>query len=125
MSAILSKLPTRCPLALIFPEMVRFLPLILADKKLRSVVFPDPEGPIIAVNLPFLTEPEILLMIVLVSMKAFCFPLTIRFFLVFASILRFSHDRLIFLICLAEKTPFGDFGLLGSPESEFATSSIC
>ena len=50
-----------------------------------------------AVNLPCLTDPEILLIIVLMPWTVFCFPLTTSFLIVLACIFKFSHERSMLL----------------------------
>jgi hypothetical protein len=40
------------PLNLNYPSRMRLSDISLPDRKLRRVVFPDPEGPRIAVNVP-------------------------------------------------------------------------
>ena len=51
------------------PEVVRFVVLILALKKLRRVVFPEPEGPNMAVEVPFSKSPDIPFRIILFTVS--------------------------------------------------------
>jgi hypothetical protein len=50
------------------PVIVRFLDAKRPERKFRTVVLPEPDGPIMAVKLPGLTIPSMLLMINLSSL---------------------------------------------------------
>ena len=67
-------LETYCPLITSFPRTSKFFDNNLPESKFKSVVFPEPEGPKIAVIDPAENLPEQTLSIVLIAFYLRYFP---------------------------------------------------
>jgi len=59
------------PLILTYPCLSKFVEIYLSERKLRSVVFPAPDAPMMARNCPGMTVPDTFLMISFGSLRAF------------------------------------------------------